>query len=52
MDADRSEMHDLASSQPDRVKSMSDAWQHWAQTHNVLPLNPWAANGGKVMSAE
>jgi arylsulfatase len=51
MDADRSEMHDLAPTHPDRVKSMSAAWQHWAQTHNVLPLNPWAKDG-KVLPAE
>jgi len=51
MTADRSEMHDLASAQPDRVKTMSAAWQHWAETHNVLPLNPWAKDG-KVLPAE
>jgi len=42
---------DLASAQPDRVKTMSAAWQTWAQTHNVLPLNPWAKDG-KVLPAE
>jgi arylsulfatase len=51
MDADRSEMHDLAPTHPDRVQTMSAAWQHWAQTHNVLPLNPWAKDG-KVLPAE
>jgi arylsulfatase len=42
IDADRTEMHDLAASQPDRVKQMADAWQRWAQASNVLPLVPWA----------
>jgi arylsulfatase len=29
--ADRTEMSDLAGSQPARVKAMSDAWQRWAE---------------------
>lgn len=37
---DRSEMHDLAATQPDRVRSMADAWQAWAERCNVLPLVP------------
>jgi arylsulfatase len=40
IDADRSEMHDLAAAQPDRVKSMAAAWQAWAEQNNVLPLLP------------
>ena len=43
MDADRTEMHDLASAQPDRVKSISDAWQAWAAKSKVLPLGAWQA---------
>jgi arylsulfatase len=39
IDADRSEMNDLASKHPDRVKTMADAWQKWAETTDVLPLN-------------
>ncbi len=38
MQADRTEMHDLASKQPDRVKAMADAWQKWAEVSHVLPL--------------
>jgi arylsulfatase len=41
IDEDRSEMHDLASSQPDRVKQMADAWQKWAEASQVLPLGAW-----------
>ena len=47
MDADRSEMHDLASQEPDRVKAMSQKWQTWAEATHVLPLNPI-----KAMQAE
>ncbi len=39
--ADRSELHNLASSQPDRVKSMSAAWDDWAAKSDVLPLGAW-----------
>jgi arylsulfatase len=41
MEADRSEMHDLAASEPERVKTMSEQWQQWAERAQVLPLNPW-----------
>jgi arylsulfatase A-like enzyme len=37
---DRTEQHDLAAAQPDRVKAMAAQWQHWAAASNVLPLNP------------
>jgi arylsulfatase len=45
MDADRTEMHNLAAQQPDRVKEMAAAWQKWAQENNVLPLRPWDEGG-------
>jgi arylsulfatase len=38
IDADRSEMHNLAADQAERVKSMSDQWQAWAAATQVLPL--------------
>ena len=47
IDADRTEMHDLASQEPDRVKAMSQKWQTWAEATHVLPLNPI-----KAMQAE
>ena len=43
MDADRSETHDLAASDPQRVETMAKQWQAWAERCNVLPLNPWGA---------
>jgi arylsulfatase len=41
LEADRSEMHDLAQQHPQRVTEMADAWQRWAEVSNVLPLRPW-----------
>jgi arylsulfatase A-like enzyme len=46
IDADRTEMHDLAAEQPQRMKQLADAWQKWAEASNVLPLIPWAEAGG------
>ncbi len=37
---DRTELHDLASDQPERVKQMNDQWWAWAKRCNVLPMNP------------
>jgi arylsulfatase len=45
MEADRTEMHDLAVSDPARVKAMAAQWREWAKRANVLPLNPWRAEG-------
>ncbi len=42
MEADRTEMQDLAATEPQRAKAMAAAWQQWAETSNVLPLVPWA----------
>ncbi|WP_395752450.1 arylsulfatase [Prosthecobacter sp.] len=41
IDQDRAEQHDLALSEPDRVKSMAAAWDSWAARANVLPLGAW-----------
>jgi arylsulfatase A-like enzyme len=41
MEADRTEMHDLASQHPDRVAEMAGLWEKWAQANYVLPMNPW-----------
>jgi arylsulfatase len=40
IDEDRSEMHNLASEQPERVKDLAANWQAFAERANVLPLNP------------
>lgn len=34
---DRTEMHDLAAEQPDRLASMVKQWEEWAHRANVLP---------------
>jgi hypothetical protein len=38
---DRSELHNLAAEQPDRVKDLTEKWQHWAEQSLVFPLNPF-----------
>ncbi|HZZ42965.1 MAG TPA: arylsulfatase [Tepidisphaeraceae bacterium] len=50
MDADRTEMHDLAGKELGRVKEMGDAWEKWAEETNVLPLLPKGKK--KLMAAE
>ena len=40
---DRTEMHDLAAAQPDRVKAMASQWEAWAKRVGV---RPWPLNGG------
>ena len=37
VDADRSEMHNLAVAQPERAKQMADLWQAYAERANVIP---------------
>ena len=41
---DRSEQHDLAGSQPDRVKALAAAWDAWAARSDDLPLGAWDAD--------
>lgn len=40
---DRTEMHDLAAAQPERVKAMASQWEAWAKRVGV---RPWPLNGG------
>jgi arylsulfatase A-like enzyme len=40
MNSDRSEMHDLAAEQPDRVRQLSQLYQQWAERVGVLPWPP------------
>ena len=37
IEADRSELHNLADQQPERVKQMADMWQAYALRKNVIP---------------
>jgi arylsulfatase len=47
MEVDGTEMHDLAAKEPQRVKTMADQWQQWAETHKVLPLGAWEKKAAK-----
>jgi len=40
MEADRSELHDLAAKHPDRVKAMAERWETFARQAHMLPW-PW-----------
>jgi arylsulfatase len=35
--SDRTEQHNLVDEHPELVTEMAQAWQHWAETHAVLP---------------
>ena len=37
MEADRTEQHDLAASEPERVKAMAIQWETWAKRAQVIP---------------
>lgn len=41
MEADRTEMHDLANEQPERVNEMAAAWQVWADRVGVVEWRSW-----------
>ena len=40
LEADRTELHNLATQDPERVKNMSAQWVSWANRLGVLPW-PW-----------
>lgn len=42
--ADRTEQHDLAAAQSERVQRLAAKWDEWAKRANVLPLGTWRAN--------
>ena len=37
METDRTEQHDLAILEPERVREMAQQWENWARTHRVVP---------------
>lgn len=41
---DRSELNNLASAHPDRVKAMASQWDAYAARANVLPVGAWKAD--------
>ena len=47
MDADRSELSDLASEQPDRVRQMAAQWETFAQKAHMIPWPYKGKYGGK-----
>ncbi|MGF1583506.1 MAG: arylsulfatase [Gemmataceae bacterium] len=51
LEADRSELNDLANKHPDRVRRMGSMWQTWAGRAKVLPLSvDWKRNKKKKKS--
>jgi arylsulfatase len=48
---DRSEMHDLASSEPDKARTMAEMWETWAKQAHVLPW-PWTPQYGQPPEAD
>jgi arylsulfatase len=51
MATDRTEMHDLASSEPQRVKEMAAKWETWAKRDHVLPWM-WKPQYGQPATPE
>lgn len=51
MEADRTEMHDLAAAMPDRVAKLAASWNTWAQRARVLPW-PWTRAASAKRSFE
>lgn len=49
--ADRTEMHDLASSEPARVKEMVGKWEAWAKRAHVIPWM-WKPQYGQPVEAD
>jgi hypothetical protein len=45
MKVDRTELHDLAQSQPEKTKELAALWRTWAERAHVLPAP--GAEGGK-----
>lgn len=41
IETDRTESNNLASSEPERVRAMTEQWTAWATRANVLPLGTW-----------
>jgi len=41
MEADRTEMNNLAEAEPERVRELSAKWDAWAARADVLPLGGW-----------
>ncbi|MFN0075062.1 MAG: arylsulfatase [Prosthecobacter sp.] len=44
IEEDRAEQHDLAASEPERMKTMVASWDAWAARALVLPVGTWKAS--------
>jgi arylsulfatase len=51
MSEDRTEMHDLAKEQPDRLKSMTAQWEAWGKRVHALPW-PWEPQYGQAPTTD
>jgi arylsulfatase len=47
LDQDRGETNNLAKSEPERVRDMTERWQSWAERSHVLPLRPYVMDKKK-----
>lgn len=47
MEADRTELHDLAREHPERTKELAALWRRWAERSQVLPLFPMRVDAQK-----
>jgi arylsulfatase len=47
LEADRTELHDLAATQPERARELAAQWQAWALRAQVLPRSANSRGGGK-----
>ncbi len=55
LEADRTELHDLAAANPDKVNELSALYDAWAKRSNVEPWpvrRPGAEKGGKAKKAQ
>jgi arylsulfatase A-like enzyme len=47
LEADRTELNNLAGKYPDRAKEMAANWEAWARRSQVLPWQSWASDAGQ-----
>ena len=50
--ADRTEMHNLATTHPDRVATMSAQYKTWAKERGIVPFNSWKKDKKKNRKAK
>lgn len=50
--SDRTEMHNLADNQPERVKELAARWEAWAKRAQVIPYGDTAGNRPRQQAQE